>query len=166
MKELNRLAVIAGIDFVEEARGISDDTWDGMSNSKQKKYIKEHPTSRFAKDPKYGYAKKVEVKKKKYTIKNPKLKSADSKSKSFTELHKRLKSIFESNDGPQIFEINKISPTWLRNKVNRLNKKERLIIDRLLDKNGQGSLKDLMDQIDYSEEVRQEHRKIKRGINK
>ena len=55
-KILDRLEVLAGVKpEVEEARGISDDTWDGMNSSERKKYVKDHPTSRFAKDPKYGF---------------------------------------------------------------------------------------------------------------
>lgn len=53
MKALDRLETVAGIKpEVEESRGISDGTWDGMKESQRKKYIKDHPHSRFAKDPK------------------------------------------------------------------------------------------------------------------
>ena len=55
MKVLDRLEALAGIKpEIEESRGISDGTWDGMKESQRKKYVKDHPTSRFAKDPKYG----------------------------------------------------------------------------------------------------------------
>ena len=61
-KVLDRLEVLAGItnNYEEVARGISDGTWDGMNGSERRKYVKEHPTSRFAKDPKYGFAKQTD----------------------------------------------------------------------------------------------------------
>lgn len=43
---IKRLEVVAGI---EEARGISDDTWNTMNSAEKKKYIEEHPTCRFVK---------------------------------------------------------------------------------------------------------------------
>ena len=65
---LNRLAVLAGLDEdteecveIEESRGISDDTWDSFKMNEKRKYVKEHPTSRFAKDPKYGMIKRKAV---------------------------------------------------------------------------------------------------------
>lgn len=50
-KILDRLEVLAGVKpEVEESRGISDGTWNGMNSSERRKYVKEHPHSRFAKD--------------------------------------------------------------------------------------------------------------------
>ena len=48
---LNRLEVLAGLADneieVEEARGISEDTWNAMTNAEKREYIKKHPNSRF-----------------------------------------------------------------------------------------------------------------------
>lgn len=50
-KILDRLEVVAGVKpEIEESRGISDGTWNGMNSSERRKYVKEHPHSRFAKD--------------------------------------------------------------------------------------------------------------------
>ena len=60
---LNRLEVLAGLNTeIEEARGISDGTWDSFKMTEKKKYIKEHPHSRFALDPKYGMTKMLKTK--------------------------------------------------------------------------------------------------------
>ena len=80
MKVLDRLEVLAGIStnsYEETARGISDGTWDGMKVSERKKYVKDHPTSRFAKDPKYGFAKPKEFPAGKYPVKNKMLSEED-----------------------------------------------------------------------------------------
>ena len=58
---LKRLAVTSGLEDeteVETARGISDSTWDGMKYNERRRYVKDHPMSRFALDPKYGFAKR------------------------------------------------------------------------------------------------------------
>ena len=62
---LNRMMVMAGLESevqIEESRGISDSTWDSFKMIEKRKYVKEHPTSRFAKDPKYGMVKRKSVK--------------------------------------------------------------------------------------------------------
>lgn len=79
MKALDRLEVIAGVKpEIEESRGISDGTWDDMRMTERKKYVKDHPTSRFAKDPKYGFASKTnKFPAGKYPVKNKMLSERD-----------------------------------------------------------------------------------------
>lgn len=54
---LNRLEVLAGLEDnkveVEEARGLSEENFKALSPTKQIKYIKEHPHSKYGRDPKW-----------------------------------------------------------------------------------------------------------------
>ena len=56
-KVLNRLEVLAGLKDneveVEEARGLSEENFKALSPIQQIKYIKEYPTSKYGKDPKW-----------------------------------------------------------------------------------------------------------------
>ena len=59
---INRMAVIAGLDDLEDknietARGISEKTWNSYKYNQKRHYVKEHPDSIYALDPKYGFAK-------------------------------------------------------------------------------------------------------------
>ena len=51
---LNRLEVLAGVDSeIEEARGLSEENFKALSPTQQIKYIKEHPHSKYGRDPKW-----------------------------------------------------------------------------------------------------------------
>lgn len=54
-KILNRLEVLAGIKtpYEETARGLSEENFKALSPTGQIKYIKEHPNSKYGKDPKW-----------------------------------------------------------------------------------------------------------------
>ena len=60
-KVLNRLAVVAGLEElenvekveVEEARGLSEENFKALTPTQQIRYIKDHPNSKYGKDPKW-----------------------------------------------------------------------------------------------------------------